>query len=97
MVLGRRRIDEQKGQRGAHTHRPGDDARCPAGGVRGELSRLPRTPPSPESRVRIAALPGGTVYFRRALPIVHWISTYAKVRWRLGLRPTYAHRAQSVI
>jgi predicted metal-dependent phosphoesterase TrpH len=25
----------------------------------------------------------------RSLPLVHWISTYAKVRWRLGLRPSY--------
>jgi len=22
--------------------------------------------------------------------MVHWISTYAKIRWRLGLKPTYA-------
>jgi predicted metal-dependent phosphoesterase TrpH len=38
----------------------------------------------------LAALPAGTVYFRRALPVVHWISTYAKIRWRLGFRPTHA-------
>ena len=38
----------------------------------------------------LAALPNGTVYFRRSLPIVHWISTYAKIRWRLGLRPARA-------
>ena len=23
----------------------------------------------------------------RSLPVVHWISTYAKIRWRLGLKP----------
>jgi len=38
----------------------------------------------------VAALAGGRVTFRRSLPVVHWISTYAKLRWRLGLRPTYA-------
>ncbi len=26
----------------------------------------------------------------RSLPMVHWISTYAKIRWRLGLKPTYS-------
>ena len=38
----------------------------------------------------LRALAGGVVRFRRSLPMVHWISTYAKIRWRLGLRPTYA-------
>jgi predicted metal-dependent phosphoesterase TrpH len=38
----------------------------------------------------VEALKRGTVRFSRALPMVHWISTYAKVRWRLGLRPRYA-------
>jgi predicted metal-dependent phosphoesterase TrpH len=28
----------------------------------------------------------------RSLPVVHWISTYAKIRWRLGLRPDYGSR-----
>ncbi len=43
---------------------------------------------SPEEFLR--SLAAGTVVFRRSLPMVHWISTYAKVRWRLGLRPSYA-------
>jgi predicted metal-dependent phosphoesterase TrpH len=38
----------------------------------------------------LRALSGATVRFHRSLPMVHWISTYAKIRWRLGLRPTYA-------
>ncbi len=37
----------------------------------------------------LQALPGGRIVGRRSLPMVHWISTYAKIRWRLGLRPTY--------
>jgi predicted metal-dependent phosphoesterase TrpH len=37
----------------------------------------------------LAALPGGRVVGHRSLPMVHWISTYAKIRWRLGLKPTY--------
>ena len=43
----------------------------------------------------LAALPGGTVRFRRSLPVVHWISTYAKIRWRLGLRPAHAPLASA--
>jgi predicted metal-dependent phosphoesterase TrpH len=38
----------------------------------------------------LAALRSAEVVFHRSLPMVHWISTYAKVRWRLGLRPGYA-------
>ena len=38
----------------------------------------------------LQALPGGRIVGRRSLPMVHWISTYAKIRWRLGLRPTFA-------
>jgi predicted metal-dependent phosphoesterase TrpH len=38
----------------------------------------------------VQALAAGKVTFRRSVPMVHWISTYAKARWRLGLRPTYA-------
>jgi predicted metal-dependent phosphoesterase TrpH len=41
----------------------------------------------------LEALRAGRVTFRRSLPMVHWISTYAKVRWRLGLKPTYAENA----
>jgi predicted metal-dependent phosphoesterase TrpH len=38
----------------------------------------------------LAALQEARIAGRRSLPMVHWLSTYAKVRWRLGLRPTYA-------
>lgn len=41
-------------------------------------------------RELLQALQGARITGRRSLPMVHWISTYAKVRWRLGLRPTYA-------
>ena len=37
----------------------------------------------------LANLQGGRVVGKRALFVVHWISTYAKIRWRLGLKPTY--------
>lgn len=38
----------------------------------------------------LLALRGARRMGRRSLPMVHWISTYAKIRWRLGLRPTFA-------
>ena len=38
----------------------------------------------------LQALPAARIAGHRALPMVHWISTYAKIRWRLGLRPTFA-------
>jgi predicted metal-dependent phosphoesterase TrpH len=38
----------------------------------------------------LAALQTGRRAGHRSLPLVHWISTYAKVRWRLGLKPAYA-------
>jgi predicted metal-dependent phosphoesterase TrpH len=38
----------------------------------------------------LSSLRGSKVVGKRSLPMVHWISTYAKVRWRLGLKPTYA-------
>jgi predicted metal-dependent phosphoesterase TrpH len=37
----------------------------------------------------LRSLQGGRIVGRRSLPMVHWISTYAKIRWRLGLKPTY--------
>ena len=43
---------------------------------------------TPEELLQV--LRGGRIIGRRALPVVHWLSTWAKVRWRLGLRPTYA-------
>ena len=38
----------------------------------------------------LQSLRGGRIVGHRSLPMVHWISTYAKIRWRLGLKPTYA-------
>jgi predicted metal-dependent phosphoesterase TrpH len=43
---------------------------------------------TPEDLLR--SLRGGRIVGGRSLPMVHWISTYAKIRWRLGLKPTYA-------
>jgi len=40
----------------------------------------------------VAALAGGRVTFRRSKPMVHWISTFAKIRWRLGLKPSLPAR-----
>jgi predicted metal-dependent phosphoesterase TrpH len=37
----------------------------------------------------LQSLRGGRIIGHRSLPMVHWISTYAKIRWRLGLKPTY--------
>jgi hypothetical protein len=45
---------------------------------------------TPEDLLRV--LRGGRIIGHRSLPVVHWLSTYAKVRWRLGLRPRYAPR-----
>ncbi len=42
---------------------------------------------TPEELLR--SLRGGRIVGHRSLPMVHWISTYAKIRWRLGLRPAY--------
>jgi len=36
----------------------------------------------------LEALRRGRIVGRRANPLVHLISTYAKIRWRLGLRPS---------
>jgi predicted metal-dependent phosphoesterase TrpH len=38
----------------------------------------------------LIALRTGRISGHRSLPMVHWVSTYAKIRWRLGLKPTYA-------
>jgi predicted metal-dependent phosphoesterase TrpH len=37
----------------------------------------------------LEVLSAGRIAGKRSLPMVHWISTYAKIRWRLGLKPTY--------
>jgi predicted metal-dependent phosphoesterase TrpH len=37
----------------------------------------------------LLSLRGGRIIGNRSLPMVHWLSTYAKIRWRLGLRPSY--------
>jgi predicted metal-dependent phosphoesterase TrpH len=44
----------------------------------------------------LTALKGGRVVGHRSLPVVHWISTYAKIRWRLGLRPAYSSRPRAL-
>ena len=49
---------------------------------------------TPEELLR--SLRGGRIVGHRSLPMVHWISTYAKIRWRLGLRPTYASPPRAV-
>jgi predicted metal-dependent phosphoesterase TrpH len=36
------------------------------------------------------SLRNGRMAGKRSLPWVHWLSTYAKLRWKLGLRPSYA-------
>ena len=33
----------------------------------------------------------------RSLPMVHWISTYAKIRWRLGLKPAFISPPQGPV
>lgn len=64
----------------------GSDAHSPweLGGVQIEMEDF-ETP-----REFLASLAAGRINGRRSLPMVHWISTYAKVRWRLGLRPSLA-------
>jgi len=37
----------------------------------------------------LLALRGGRIIGGRSTPVVHWLSTYAKIRWKLGLRPKY--------
>jgi hypothetical protein len=44
----------------------------------------------------LQSLRGGRIVGGRSLPMVHWISTYAKVRWRLGLKPTYSSPPRAV-
>jgi predicted metal-dependent phosphoesterase TrpH len=43
----------------------------------------------------LQSLRGGRIVGHRSLPMVHWLSTYAKIRWRLGLRPTYEPSMQA--
>jgi len=40
----------------------------------------------------LEALRQGRIVGRPANPLVHVISTVGKLRWRLGLRPTYTSR-----
>jgi hypothetical protein len=37
----------------------------------------------------LQSLRGGRIIGGRSLPMVHWLSTYAKIRWRLGMKPKY--------
>ena len=64
----------------------GTDAHCPweLGGAWLEIDDF-ETP-----QALLEALRGARRLGSRSLPMVHWLSTYAKIRWRLGLRPSYA-------
>lgn len=44
----------------------------------------------------LQSLRGGRIIGHRSLPMVHWISTYAKIRWRLGLKPSYVSPPRAV-
>jgi len=44
----------------------------------------------------LQSLRGGRIVGKRSWPWVHWLSTYAKVRWRLGLRPSYVSPPRAV-
>lgn len=89
-ILGRH--DERAREVALSSSKPlsaGSDAhsRWEIGGVDMELDDFE----TPEEFIQV--LSGGSVRFRRSLPMVHWISTYAKVRWRLGLKPAYGPSA----
>lgn len=43
------------------------------------------------------SLKGGRMAGHRSLPLVHWISTYAKIRWRLGFKPAFISPPQGPI
>jgi hypothetical protein len=83
------RHDQQARDLAASVDKPttlGTDSHSPweMGGARLEMDAF-ETPQEWLSNLR-----GGRVVGDRSLFLVHWISTYAKVRWRLGLRPTFA-------
>lgn len=63
----------------------GTDSHCPweIGGALLELDDFD----TPQELLQ--SLRGGRIIGHRSMPWVHWVSTYAKIRWRLGLRPTY--------
>lgn len=48
-------------------------------------------------RELLDSLNGGRMAGRRSLPLVHWISTYAKLRWRLGMKPAYISPPQGPV
>ena len=88
------RHDEKARALAAEVGKPftlGTDSHSPMelGGAQLELDGFE----TPEELLR--ALPGGRIVGHRSLPMVHWLSTYAKIRWRLGLRPTYAPRVSA--
>jgi len=45
----------------------------------------------------LEALKGGRMAGHRSLPMVHWVSTYAKIRWRLGMKPTFISPPQGPV
>lgn len=44
----------------------------------------------------LQSLRGGRIAGKRSWPWVHWISTFAKIRWRLGIRPHYESPPQAL-
>ena len=93
-ILGRH--DEKARALAAEVDKPftlGTDAHSPLemGGAQLEIDEFE----TPDDLLRV--LRGGRIIGKRSLPVVHWLSTYAKVRWRLGLRPTYGPRVGASI
>lgn len=87
--------DEKARELAASTGKPitlGTDSHSPIeiGGAQLEIDAFE----TPEEL--LASLRGGRIVGKRSLPMVHWLSTYAKIRWRLGLKPTYAPQAGAV-
>lgn len=70
----------------------GTDSHCPweLGGALLELDDF-ETPGE-----LLQSLRGGRIVGHRSKPWVHWVSTYAKIRWRLGLKPTYVSPPRAV-
>ena len=92
-ILGRH--DQKARDKAAEVDKPttlGTDSHSPIelGGALLELDDF-ETP-----QELLQSLRGGRIVGRRSLPMVHWISTYAKIRWRLGLRPTYSSPPRAI-
>jgi hypothetical protein len=70
----------------------GTDSHCPweLGGALLELDDF-ETPYE-----LVQSLRSGRIVGHRSKPWVHWVSTYAKIRWRLGLKPSYVSPPRAV-